>query len=68
MDTEANSLLLCVCVCLLAFSRAALAIYGGSQARGLIAAVATGLCQTNSNSGSKPSLESIPQLTAMLDP
>ena len=38
------------------FSRAALAAYGGSQTRGLIEAVATGLRQSHSNVGSEPSL------------
>ena len=36
---------------LFAFSRAAPAAYGGSQARGLIGAVDTGLCQRHSNAG-----------------
>ena len=31
-------------ICLFAFSRATPATYGGSQAKGLIGAVATGLC------------------------
>ena len=39
--------------CLFAFSRAALEAYGGSQARGLVGAVATGLRQSHSNAGSK---------------
>ena len=52
----------------LSFSRAAPATYGGSQARGLISAVATCLCQSHSNSGSKLSLRPTPQLTAMPDP
>ena len=38
---------------LFAFSRTAPAAYGGSQARGLIGAVATGLHQSHSNVGSK---------------
>ena len=42
--------------CLFAFSRAAPAAHGGSQARGLIGAVATSLCQSHSNAGSKPRL------------
>ena len=48
-------ILFCVCVsffCLFAFSRAAPTAYGGSQARGRIGAVATGLCQSHSNAGS----------------
>ena len=35
----------------LPFSRASPAAYGGSQARGLIGAVAAGLCQSHSNAG-----------------
>ena len=46
-----------------AFSRAAPAAYGGSQARGLIRAVATGLRQSHSNMGSEPRLQPTPQLT-----
>ena len=42
--------------------------YGGSQARGLIRAVAAGLHQSHSNVGSEPSLQSTPQLTATPDP
>ena len=39
--------------------------YGGSQARGLIGAVAAGLHQSHSNSGSKPRLQPTPQFMAM---
>ena len=42
--------------CLFAFSRATPSAYGGSQARGLITAVAAGLCQSHSNAGSEPRL------------
>ena len=42
--------------------------YGGSQARGLIRAVATGLHHSHSNVRSKPRLQPTPQLTATLDP
>ena len=42
--------------------------YGGSQARGLIRAVAASLHHSHSNTGSKPHLQPTPQLTAMLDP
>ena len=42
--------------------------YGASQARGLIGAVATGLCQSHSNVGSEMHLRPTPQLTATLDP
>ena len=53
---------------LFAFSRAAPAAYGGSQARGLIRAVAAGLSQSHSNVGSKPLLQPTPQLTATPGP
>ena len=51
-----------------AISWAAPAAYGDSQARGLIRAVATGLRQSHSNSGSEPRLQPTPQLRAMPDP
>ena len=35
---------------------AAPATYGGSQAKGQIGAIATGLCHSHSNAGSEPSL------------
>ena len=50
--------------CLFAFSRAAPAAYGGSQARGLIGAVASGPRQSHSNSGSELHLQPTPQLMA----
>ena len=50
------------------FSRAAATAYGGSQARGLIGAVAAGLSQSHSNAGSKQHLQPTPQLMATLDP
>ena len=53
--------------CLFAFSWAALAAYGGSQARGRIGAIATSLRQSHSNTGSEPSLQPTPQLTATPD-
>ena len=52
----------------LAVSRAAPVAYGGSQARDLIGAVATGLRQSQHNAGSKPRLQPTPQLTATPDP
>ena len=58
----------CVCVCVFAFSRAAPEAYGGSQARGIIGAVATSLCHSYSNSGSELHLWPTPQLTATPDP
>ena len=53
--------------CLFAISWAAPAAYGGSQARGRIGAVATGLRQSHSNAGSEPRLQPTPQLTATPD-
>ena len=44
------------------------AAYGGSQARGLIGAVAAALRHSHSNAGSKPSLQPTPQLMAIRDP
>ena len=51
----------------LLFLWAAPAAYGGSQARGRIGAVATGLRQSHSNAGSEPSLQPTPQLMATPD-
>jgi len=45
-----------------------MAAYGGSQARGLMAAVATGPHQSHSNAGSEPHLLPTPRFTAMPDP
>ena len=42
--------------------------YGGSQARGLIGAVAAGLDHSHRHARSKPCLQPTPQLTATLDP
>uniref|UniRef100_A0A8D1PF60 RRM domain-containing protein n=1 Tax=Sus scrofa TaxID=9823 RepID=A0A8D1PF60_PIG len=53
--------------CLFAISWAAPGAYGGSQARGPIGAVAAGLCQSHSNTGSEPRLQPTPQLTATPD-
>ena len=53
---------------LFAISWAAPKAYGGSQAKGLIGAVATSLRQSHSTAGSKPRLRPTPQLTAMPDP
>ena len=49
-------------------SRAAPAAYGGSQARGLIGAVATGLGHSHDSARSEPSLRPTPRLTATPDP
>ena len=54
--------------CLFAFSRATPVAYGGSQARGLIGAVATSLRQSHSNARSKPRLRPTALLTATPDP
>ena len=59
--------LFCFVFCLFAISWAAPVAYGGSQARGRIGAVATGLHQCHSNAGSKPRLRPTPQLTATPD-
>ena len=56
-----------VVVVVVAISWAAPVAYGGSQARGQIGAVATGLCQSHSNAGSEPRLQPTPQLTATPD-
>ena len=42
--------------CLFAFSRVAPVTYGGSQARGQIGVIATGLRHSHSNTGSEPCL------------
>ena len=54
--------------CFFFISLAAPAACGGSQARGRIGAVATGLLQSHSNAGSEPSLQPTAQLTATPDP
>ena len=50
-----------------AISWAAPAVYGGSQARGPIGAVAAGLHQSHSNAGSDQRLQPTPQLAATPD-
>ena len=57
-----------VVIIIILLFRAAPAAYGGSQARGLIRAIATGLHHSHSNTGSKPHLQPTSQLTAILDP
>ena len=54
--------------CLFAFSWAAPAAYGGSQARGPNGAVAAGLRQSHSSEGSELCLQPAPQLMATQDP
>ena len=56
-----------VVVVVVAISWAAPVVYGGSQARGRIGAVAAGLHQSHSNAGSEPRLQPTPQLTATPD-
>ena len=53
---------------LFSFSRVFPVACGGSEARGLIGAIATSLRQGHSNAGSEPRLHPTPQLTAMPDP
>ena len=48
--------------------RAAPEAYGGSQARGRIGAVVTGLRHSHSNARSELHLQHTPELTAMPDP
>ena len=55
-------------ICLFAFSRATPAAYGASQARSPIGAIATGLRQSHSNTGSEPRPRPTPQLMATSDP
>ena len=55
-----------VCFVFLLF-RAASAAVGGSQARGQIRATAASLCQSHSNAGFGPHLQTTPQLRAMPD-
>ena len=50
------------------FSRAEPVTYGGSQARGLVGAVAAGLHHSHSNARSELHLQPTPQLRTTLDP
>ena len=61
-------IIIIIIFCLFAISWAVLAAYGGSQAGGRIGAVATGLRQSHSHTGSEPNLQPTPQLTATPDP
>ena len=54
--------------CFFFFFRAEPSAYEGSQARGRLRAVVTGLRHSHSNAGSKPPLGPMPQLTATSDP
>ena len=60
--------LLFVCLVFLPFRGLLPTAYGGSQARGLIGAAATGLCHSHSNAESESHLQPTPQLPAMPDP
>ena len=62
------NIVLFVCLFVFAISWATPTAHGGSQARGQIIAVAAGLHQSHSNTGSEPHLQSTPQLMAMPDP
>ena len=53
--------------CLFCLFRAATEVYRGSQARGLIGAVAAALCQSHNNARSEPCLQPTPKLTATPD-
>jgi len=53
--------------CLFAISWAAPMAHGGSQARGLIGAVAASHSHSHSNSGSEPHMQPTPQLMATPD-
>ena len=54
--------------CLFAFSRAAPAAHGNSQARGRVECTAAGLPHSHSNATSELLLRPAPQLTATPDP
>ena len=66
-EKKSLSLSLSLSLFFLLFTAAPMA-YGGSQARGRIGAVATSLCHSHSNTGSKLHLLPTPQLTVTLDP
>ena len=55
-DTPLAILFFSFLFCLFVFSKAARTAYGGSQVRGLIGTVASGLYHSHSNMGSKPHL------------
>ena len=67
MASDSNSVNFFFFFVFLLFLWAAPAAYGGSQARGRIGAVATGLRQSHSNSGPEPRLQPTPQLRATPD-
>ena len=55
-----------VVVVIAAISWAALVVYGGSQARGRVGAIAAGLRQSHSNAGSEPRLRPALQILNLL--
>ena len=61
-------LIIIIIIIFFAISRAAPVACGGSQARGLIGAVAASLSHSHSNAESEPRLQPTPELTAMPDP
>ena len=69
-DSIITTLFLQICIIYIVFCpfRAAPKAYGGSQARGLIEAVAARLHQSHSNIRSKLRLQPTPQLMATPDP
>ena len=67
-EIQSQEIIIIVIIGLFAISWATPMAYGGSQARSRIGAIATGLCQSQSNAGSEPRLRPTPQLTATLDP
>ena len=67
MPEKTVFLFVCLFFVFLLFLWAAPAAYGGSQARGPIGAVATGLHQSHSNAGSEPRLQPTLQLTETPD-
>ena len=58
----------CLFVYLFGLLRAALVAYGGSQARGRIRVIASGLHHSRCNRRSEPRLQLTPQLLATRDP
>ena len=67
LESDARCFFLFVCLFVFCLFSAACAAYGGSQARGLIGAVAVGLRQGHSNARSKPSPQPTLQLSATPD-
>ena len=68
MDVSVLIVKIFFCFLFFVFSRAAPVAYGGSQARGLIGAVAAELHHSHSNARSELCLRPTPQLTTTPDP